>query len=294
MPPIGIVTIVDPSQIYRPEPKYDDLNAEKRSQKTKENFRNFDENLQTSQVRETYRLMHENQTYETVKEKREKWGKLNYAEMTIIEAVMMLDNLVDSSDPDTDLPNSVHAFQTAERIRERYPDDDWFHLIGLLHDAGKVLALWGEPQHFVVGDTFPLGCEFQQSIVFPDFFENNPDFHNPEYNTKLGCYEQNCGIDNVMISWGHDEYMYRVLVGNNCTIPQEGLDMVRYHSFYPWHSCGDYEWLCSEKDKKALEWVKRFNEFDLYSKSDSVPDIDALMPYYQSLIDKYCPGKLKW
>ena len=39
---IGIVTIVDPSQIYRPEPKYEDFNAEKRSQKTKENFRNFD------------------------------------------------------------------------------------------------------------------------------------------------------------------------------------------------------------------------------------------------------------
>ena len=23
---------------------------------------------------------------------------------------------------------------------------DWFHLIGLIHDCGKVLALWGEPQ----------------------------------------------------------------------------------------------------------------------------------------------------
>lgn len=23
---------------------------------------------------------------------------------------------------------------------------DWFHLVGLLHDLGKVLALWGEPQ----------------------------------------------------------------------------------------------------------------------------------------------------
>ena len=29
----------------------------------------------------------------------------------------MLNNLVDESDPDLDLPNIVHAFQTAERIR---------------------------------------------------------------------------------------------------------------------------------------------------------------------------------
>ena len=79
--------------------------------------------------------------------------------MTIMEAVHVLDALVDESDPDTDLPNSVHAFQTAERIRSVHPDKDWFHLTGLLHDLGKVMALWGEPQYCVVGDTFPLGCK---------------------------------------------------------------------------------------------------------------------------------------
>ena len=31
----------------------------------------------------------------------------------------MLNNLIDESDPDLDLPNIVHAFQTAERIRYR-------------------------------------------------------------------------------------------------------------------------------------------------------------------------------
>jgi inositol oxygenase len=43
--------------------------------------------------------------------------------MTIMEAITLLDSLVDESDPDTDLPNSVHAFQTAERIREAHPDE---------------------------------------------------------------------------------------------------------------------------------------------------------------------------
>ena len=39
-----------------------------------------------------------------------------------MDAITTLDNLVDESDPDIDLPNSVHAFQTAERIREKHPD----------------------------------------------------------------------------------------------------------------------------------------------------------------------------
>ena len=45
-----------------------------------------------------------------------------------------------------DVPNSVHAFQTAERIRAAHPDKPWFHLTGLIHDLGKVMAVWGEPQ----------------------------------------------------------------------------------------------------------------------------------------------------
>lgn len=101
--------------------------------------------------------------------------------MTVLEAVHLLDALVDESDPDTDLPNSVHAFQTAERIRADHPDKEWFQLTGLLHDLGKVMALWGEPQYFVVGDTFPLGCKFSENIVFHDTFTNNPDTKVPEY-----------------------------------------------------------------------------------------------------------------
>ena len=36
------------------------------------------------------------------------------------------------------------------------------------------------------------------------------------------------------------------------------------------------------------------SKFDLYSKADVAPDIDKLRPYYQSLIDKYIPGELRW
>ena len=47
-------------------------------------------------------------------------------------------------------------------------------------------------------------------------------------NTRLGIYEENCGLENVVMSWGHDEYMYKVLKGNECYLPEEALYMIRY------------------------------------------------------------------
>ncbi|MPC09503.1 Inositol oxygenase [Portunus trituberculatus] len=191
------------------------------------------------------------------------WGQFNKFEATIMEALEKLNNLVDESDPDVTVPNIVHAFQTAERLREAHPDKDWLHLTGLIHDLGKVMAFYGEPQWSTVGDTFLVGCEFAQSIVYRDStFHNNPDLNNPKFNTKYGMYEPNCGLDKVYVSWGHDEYLYQVLKHNKSTLPEEGLYMI--------------------------------SKFDLYTKKEKVPDMDQLRPYYQSLIDKYCPGKLKW
>lgn len=64
--------------------------------------------------------------------------------MTVRVALEKLNDLVDESDPDTSLPNIVHAFQTAERAREEFPEHDWLHLTGLIHDLGKIMAFYGE------------------------------------------------------------------------------------------------------------------------------------------------------
>ncbi len=66
--------------------------------------------------------------------------------MGVLEVLEAMNILVDQSDPDCDVPNSIHAFQTAERIREKHPEAEWFHLTGLIHDIGKIMAIWGEPQ----------------------------------------------------------------------------------------------------------------------------------------------------
>jgi len=227
---------------------------------------------------------------------RDKWLGFNHGAHTIEDVIELLDGLVDDSDPDNELPNSIHDFQTAERIRRAWPEHDWFHLVGLLHDLGKIMALWGEPQWCVVGDTFPVGCAFSDQIVFPQQFEANPDFNNPNYSSETGIYKPKCGLDKLKMSWGHDEYMYQLLKFNQCTIPDEGLNMIRFHSFYPWHTGGAYDRFCSNYDLTVVKpWVLEFNKFDLYSKGDDVPDLEAVWPYYKQLLQKYnLDGLLNW
>jgi inositol oxygenase len=85
------------------------------------------------------------------------------------------------------LDQMQHLLQTSEAIRnDGHPD--WMVLVGLIHDMGKVLCLFGEPQWAVVGDTFPVGCAYSDKIVYPEFFSQNPDFKNETYQTKLGVY----------------------------------------------------------------------------------------------------------
>lgn len=276
------LVLTDPSE-YRPEVR----DASK--------FRDFRIHNVPDHVVKTYDLMHTNQTLDYVKGRMEYWGRQDHARLTIMEALEKLQGLVDESDPDIDLPNSFHAFQTAEGVRKKHPDKEWLQVTGLIHDVGKLIALWGEPQWSVVGDTFPVGCRPDPSIVFGvESFSKNPDMKNPKLNTRLGIYSEKCGLDNVYMSWGHDEYLYRVLLANNHSLPEEALYIIRFHSFYPWHTCGAYTYLCNNKDQEMLTWVREFNQFDLYTKAPDLPDVDTLRDYYEGLLRKYVPGKLKW
>jgi inositol oxygenase len=197
------------------------------------------------------------------------------AEMTIWEAMEKLNTLIDESDPDTSLSQIEHLLQSAEAIR-RDGKPRWMQLTGLIHDLGKLLFFYGaQGQWDVVGDTFPVGCAFDKRIIYPDTFKNNPDYGHEIYGTKNGIYYPGCGLDNMMLSWGHDEYLYHV-VKEQSTLPPEALAMIRYHSFYPWHSAGAYREFMDEHDHAMLAAVKAFNPYDLYSKSDDVPSVEVL------------------
>lgn len=258
------------------------------SPKSKEEYRNYD-NPERDTVREFYRLNHKYQTYDFVRAKEKEFLQFNRKETRVWGAMEFLNTLVDDSDPDTDLDQLQHLLQTAEAIRaDGHPD--WFVLTGFIHDMGKVLCLFGEPQWAVVGDTFPVGCKFSDKIVYPEFFTSNPDNSNEQYNTKYGIYEHGCGLKNVHMSWGHDEYLYNIVKDH---LPEQGLYMIRYHSFYAQHREHAYDHLLDDHDREMFEWVKKFNPYDLYSKSPKPPVVKELKPYYEELIAKYLPETIK-
>ena len=263
---------------------------EKTTEKTKKEFRDYQNSNRAKTVREFYKLNHQYQSFEFVSKKEDRFLKFNERKMSIWDAVEFLNTLVDDSDPDIELDQLQHLLQTSEAIRsDGHPD--WFVLTGFLHDVGKVLCLFGEPQWAVVGDTFPVGCSFSKSIVHSEYFSLNPDSSNPNYNTKYGIYKENCGLDNVKMSWGHDEYLYQIVKDY---LPQESLYMIRYHSFYSQHKENAYNHLLNELDINMFEWVKKFNKYDLYSKAPIPPDSKALRPYYEDLVSKYLPNTLNF
>jgi inositol oxygenase len=255
--------------------------------KAKDDYRNYDHPARDS-VRRFYEQNHEHQTYDFVRGKRAEYLPLARRRMSPFEALDYLNTLVDDSDPDIELDQLQHLLQTAEAIRGD-GHEDWFVLVGLLHDLGKVLCLYGEPQWAVVGDTFPVGCQFSDRVVYPEFFARNADSRDPRYNTRLGVYEEGCGLRNVTMSWGHDEYLYHVMKDY---LPEPALYMIRYHSFYSWHREGQYNWLADDHDREMLAWVQKFNPYDLYSKCPTPPNWSELRPYYAELIAKYLPEKL--
>ncbi len=270
--------------------QWDDFVQERyKPNKSKEEFRQYNESTPPV-VREFYRLNHANQTLDFVRQKKQQYLAKQKSQMSIWEAMEYLNTLVDDSDPDTDLSQIEHNLQTAEAIR-RDGHPRWFVLAGFIHDLGKVLCLYGEPQWAVVGDTFPVGCAYSDKIVFPEFFRDNPDAKVPGYQTKFGIYSENCGLNNVELSWGHDEYLYHIVKDY---LPEPAQYMIRYHSFYPGHREGAYEYLMNDHDREMFGWVRRFNPYDLYSKGTERPKLSELRPYYDDLVAEYFPQRIAW
>lgn len=246
-----------------------------------------------------YKEQHRLQTYEYVNNKTKQYHNLGNVkfEMSIHRALFMMDSFVDPSDPDTHSENSLHAYQTAERIRKQYPDDKELQICGVIHDLGKVLFIFNEPSSVVVGDTYVVGCKFPESIVYHDTMKDNPDYNNPLYSTEYGIYEPNCGIENLKLSFGHDEYLYQVLQYNKGKhrISDRYQKIIRFHSFYPWHTGKAYSHLMQPGDEMIMQDVLNFNNFDLYSKEDTDFTVsDEIRRYYENLLNEYFPELLKW
>jgi inositol oxygenase len=272
-------------------------------------FRNYEQGTITAAVKEHYRKMRLNQTYSYVQRMKAKY--LTYDKpMPLWQAMEQLNALIDVSDPDLNLPNVQHLLQSAEAMRaDGRPD--WLQLVGLIHDLGKVMYLWGnntdgtsqDEQWGLVGDVFVVGCALPSTTVYPEFNQLNPDMQQSQYATETGIYQPGCGLDALQLAWGHDEYLYQVLKHRaaNATstaynhIPQQGMVAIRYHSFYPWHTGGSYTKLLSPACEQYKSWVADFNQYDLYTKSTKTYNLNQMKDYYLPIAEKYLgPDPIMW
>lgn len=263
-------------------------------------FRVYESNTKIS---EQYKKMRQNQTLEYAKRmKRENITRLkeNGIKMKVIDCVHKLNDFIDNSDPDISLSNVHHLYQTAEAIRkDGHPD--WLQLVGLIHDLGKIMFLWGNDndgtscstQWGTVGDTYILGCRLRNNEVYPEFDQLCPDMNDEIMSTNNGIYFDKCGLLNCVFTWGHDEYLYDTLkynknIGNVSELfPEEAYLMIRFHSFYPWHKNNEYSNFETDSDTTSKKFVELFNKYDLYTKTDDEVNIEELCTYYEGIINKY-------
>ncbi|HZL34959.1 MAG TPA: inositol oxygenase family protein [Tepidisphaeraceae bacterium] len=280
----------DIGESARIEEQWDDfVTGRYREGKTQAQFRNYDAAVVPT-VAQFYKTNHERQTLDFVLAREREFFALEKGRKSIWEAAEFLNNLVDDSDPDTDLSQLEHLLQTAEAIRaDGHPR--WMVAAGFVHDLAKVLCLYGEPQWAVVGDTFPVGCAYSDQVVFQEYFAGNPDMHTPLYQTRYGIYEPNVGLDAVHMSWGHDAYGAHVM---KPYLPEQAIYILRYHSFYAAHRHGAYAHLMSPRDVEMFQWVRLFSGYDLYSKGRPKPDLAVVKPYYDDLFAEFFPERIEW
>ncbi|KAJ3062740.1 hypothetical protein HDU98_001397 [Podochytrium sp. JEL0797] len=251
-------------------------------------FRNYTNT--TSGVARLYAENHRLQTLDYVLATKKALARPSFGAFGIWAVLAQLDSLVDESDPDTENAQTQHALQSAEAAR-RDAQPRWMQLVCLIHDLGKMLCLNGFEQWTVVGDTFPVGCRFSEKIVHSQFFAENPDTNNPALSSELGIYEKHCGLSNVHLSYGHDEYLYNIVKGH---VPFEASYVIRFHSFYAHHKEGAYDYLLDETDRKMLPLILEFNKYDLYSKSQALVDVESVKEYYSELIDEFFPSTVEF
>ena len=295
-------------------------------------YRNYDNN---DVVEKTYKNMLEKQTLSYIEEINDILKYYNAKKYNIWYIIECLEDIVDESDPDTSLPQIHHAYQTAIMLKNLYisydyslkyinirslfdniewnnlPSKykldystslnkfyknihcwDWLILVGFIHDLGKIMlhkSFGNFPQWAVVGDTFPLGNKLDPNYVY---YEKN--YHKNNSDLNLNIYIDNCGFNNVVFNWGHDEYLARLLTKFS-NLPKEAIYIIRYHSFYSWHTPKNkkrgYINLASEYDWYMLPILKAFQKADLYSKNDNIPDFFGIKHIFSKLVEKYFPNE---
>jgi len=199
--------------------------------------------------------LHAAQTRETVAALKRKYQKPVFGKVHVWELVQKLAFCVDAADIALGCANQlIHTQQVVEGMEQDGVQDPDLYLAAILHDLGKVILLAGEAQENVIGSNMPIGA-----------------------------YEPGVGLEHVVLTWNHDEFMYSRIKDH---VPEHVAWLVRYHSI----QIAQTTPCMNQKDQTYLSnYLWPFRKYDGYTKSPWHVPPPSVLDKYRDLIEKTFP-----
>jgi len=266
----------------------------------------------TPRRRQHYRQTWLRQSVSFVRAMREKYLKFQCKQIGVWEALQLAKDI--PSDPfgmnnDNSVPSlRTKLFRTAEEFR-RVGHPDWVQLVALIHDLGRIInsfetgSGYGVYNWTIMTSSGVVGCAPPTCAVFQEYRNLDPDRHHEMYNSPLGMYEANTGMENLLLNWTGPEYMYYLLKENCVSIPEDGLVMLRLFQLRAWHTHNEYNHLANDADMVMRPLVADFDQGIRRGKQKSygLGDLtdneckNLWNSHYLNIMEKYdCAGKLRW
>ena len=139
-------------------------------------------------------------------------------------------------------------------------------------------------EFLVAGYPGPASTKRKVSSVGADLDKQKEEFRDYEANARPAVREF-CRLNHTHETCDS--------VQTDC-LPPEGLTMLRYRSFHPWHCEDASSRLANDHDREMLPWILKFNQYDLHTGSLEAPDEERLRPFHQEPIREFFPEKIRW
>jgi len=258
--------------------------------------------------RKHYRNTWARQSVNFVMKMRERYFDFGLKRMSIREALEIVKTLKCHPFRVTNAGPNLRTllFKTAEFARmEGHPD--WAILLALIHELGRVVSCIETPPSednqkydwtFAIRSRV-LGCAPPSRTNFAEFRNLDPDLSNAQ--SKIGIYQEHCGMENLFLSWTGPEYMYFMLKHNGASLPEEAFGVLRLFPLGDWHTHDEYLYFSSKVDNDMKDFVLEFDKMRKSVRRDCAEDLSDIEcnalweEYYESICHKYeCGQMLSW
>lgn len=242
------------------------------------------------------KIMRKYQTLAFVTQQVAKYGDLQHARLSILEACKCVMTLTGDSDKASSWVLKYMLVTAAAVKQDGHPD--WLQLVVFLRALGLMFLCWTDDDNAALrsisaqewmtkNSTWVIGERIPSSIDFPELNELNSDHCNSKTSDRTTGNQG--GLEHVQLPWTPDEYLYHVLSLNKTTLPIESLAIIRFWSFKTWNTQDCFE------HTETKDWIESLSK--VAAVSDHVVqkvDVNAELPHYTQLAKKYLPNELHW